>query len=227
MQELKKHLPENFTGDFLLKRALTHRSYFNENKDAVEDNERLEFLGDSILNFVVAEWLYNRFPEKQEGFLTKIRSALVHTKQLATFAREIELGDALLLGKGEDQAGGRDRDAILCDAFEALVAAIYLGTDMDTVKAFVFPFVEAQAGVIVKNHSEIDVKSRLQEWAQSQGFPSPIYQLISAQGPDHSKTFEVGVWINNQHMASGKGPNKQAAEKAAADHCIQMLGIRE
>jgi len=114
-----KCLPENFKDEFLLARAMTHRSYLNENRDALEDNQRLEFLGDAILNYIVAEWLYQHFPEKMEGFLTKMRSALVHTEQLAFFARKIDLGSALLLGKGEEQAGGRDRNAILCDALRS------------------------------------------------------------------------------------------------------------
>jgi len=127
-------LPGQFKDNFLLTRALTHRSYLNENRSVLEDNERLEFLGDSIIGYVVAEWLYNHFPEKKEGVLTKLRSALVHTQQLADFARKINLGTVLLLGHGEEQAGGRDRNAILCDAFEALIAAIYLSTDIATVK---------------------------------------------------------------------------------------------
>ncbi len=131
-------------------RALTHRSYINENKHVLEDNERLEFLGDSILDFIVAEWLYNQFPEKKEGFLTKVRAALVHTQQLSEFARQIDLGQALLLGKGEDSAGGRDRDAILCDAFEALIAAIYIKTDIETTRKFLVPFLERESGKIIK-----------------------------------------------------------------------------
>lgn len=225
LQKLREKLPENFDDIFLLTRALTHRSYVNENKHVLEDNERLEFLGDSILDFIVAEWLYNHFPEKQEGFLTKVRAALVHTQQLSIFARQIDLGSALLLGKGEDGAGGRDRDAILCDAFEALIAAIYIKTDIETTRKFLVPFLEQESGKILKNHAEEDVKSKLQEWAQAQGYSSPNYPIISESGPDHAKIFEVVAIVNNQRIAKGQGSSKQQAEKAAAENSLRKLGI--
>jgi len=220
-------LPKGFKNNFLLTRALTHRSYLNENRSVLEDNERLEFLGDSILGYVAAEWLYNNFPEKKEGVLTKLRSALVHTQQLANFARKINLGSALLLGRGEDQAGGRDRSAILCDAFEALIAAIYLDTDIDTVKEFLYPFFEEEIHSILANHSEEDVKSLLQEWAQAQGFPSPVYLLTGVFGPDHEKVFTVKVLINDEEIAEGIGGSKQLAEKSAAAAAILKIGLKE
>jgi len=222
---LREKLPQNFNNDFLLTRALTHRSYLNENKHMLEDNERLEFLGDSILNFIVAEWLYQNFPEKQEGFLTKVRAALVHTHQLSSFARKIDLGPALLVGKGEDSAGGRERDAILCDTFEALIAAIYLDTAIETVKEFIIPMFEAESEEILKSHGEEDVKSSLQEWAQAQGYPSPNYILVNERGPDHAKIFEVVAMINDREVASGLGKTKQQAEKHAALNSIKKLGI--
>ena len=224
-KELKKNLPDNFIEDFYLIRALTHRSYVNESRDVLEDNERLEFLGDSILNFLVAEWLYQSFPEKKEGFLTKVRSALVHTHQLSEFARKIGIGPALFLGKGEELAGGRDRDAILCDAFEALIAAMYLSTDIETVRDFVHPLLEQESDNILQNHTEEDVKSRLQEWAQAKGFASPIYVLVNETGPDHAKIFEVSANINGKEIARGSGSNKQMAEKHAAYQSMKELGI--
>lgn len=220
-------LPKELKDNFLLTRALTHRSYLNENRSVLEDNERLEFLGDSILGYVVAEWLYNHFPEKNEGVLTKLRSALVHTQQLADFARKINLGSVMLLGHGEDQAGGRERNAILCDAFEALIAAIYLNTDLTTVKDFIYPFLEDQIHIILANHSEEDVKSQLQEWAQAQGFPSPVYLLTGEFGPDHEKVFSVKVLINDKEIAEGLGGSKQLAEKSAAAAAIRKIGIKE
>ncbi len=225
LTNLRKHLPENFSDIFMLTRALTHRSYMNENKDVLEDNERLEFLGDAILNFIVAEWLYNHYPEKQEGFLTKVRAALVHTQQLSAFARKIELGPAILVGRGEASTGGRERDAILCDAFEALIAAMYLDTDIETVKDFIVPLLETESSEILKSHAEEDVKSRLQEWAQAQGYASPIYVLMSESGPDHAKQFEVVALVNNRKIASGKGSSKQTAEKDAAVNSMKTLGI--
>lgn len=224
-ERLKAHLPANFTDDFLLNRALTHSSYINENRDAIEENERLEFLGDAVVSFIVAEWLYNRYPEKKEGFLTKIRAALVRTNQLAEFARSIELGPAILLGRGEDAAGGRNRDAILCDAFEALIAAIYLSTDLDTVRAFIIPLIEDQSEKILLNHTEEDAKSRLQEWAQSKGLATPVYHLVSETGPDHAKQFKVSVLVNGEEMGTGIGSSKQQAEKEAALAALHNLGI--
>lgn len=225
--EFMSHLPASFNDKFLISRALTHRSYLNENRGSIEDNERLEFLGDSILGFIVAEWLYNNFPEKREGFLTKIRAALVHTEQLSEFARQINIGSVLRLGKGEMAAGGHDRDAILCDAFEALLAAMYISTDLETVKGFVLPMVEKEARRIVETHAEEDVKSRLQEWAQAQGFPSPIYEITSESGPDHAKQFEVRVLVNHLEVATGVGVNKQTAEKAAASAALKLVDARK
>lgn len=224
--EFMSHLPANFKDTFLINRALTHRSYINENRGSIEDNERLEFLGDSILGFIVAEWLYNYFPEKKEGFLTKIRAALVHTQQLSAFARQINLGSVLRLGKGEMTARGYDRDAILCDAFESLLAAMYLSTDLQTVKDFVLPMIQTEALRIIETHAEEDVKSRLQEWAQAQGFPSPNYEITSESGPDHAKQFEVRVLVNQREIATGVGVNKQTAEKAAASAALNLLDIR-
>jgi ribonuclease-3 len=173
----------------------------------------------------VAEWLYQNFSEKREGFLTKVRAALVHTYQLSAFARKIGLGPALLVGKGEDSAGGRERDAILCDTFEALIAAIYLDTNMDTVKNFIIPFLEDESEEILKSHGEEDVKSRLQEWAQAQGYPSPNYVVVNESGPDHAKTFQVVAVINEREIASGLGKTKQQAEKDAASNSIKKLGF--
>ncbi len=226
-EKFLSHLPEKVRTSNRIRRALTHRSYLNENRHALEDNERLEFLGDSILSFLVAEWLYKNYPEKKEGSLTKIRSALVHTQQLACFARSIDLGQALYLGKGEAQAGGRDRDAILCDAFEAVVAAIYLESDLDTVRNFVIPMIERQSAIVVSEHTEEDPKSRLQEHIQAEGLSTPIYQLVSESGPDHAKLFVVKVIINEIEFAQGEGHSKQAAEKNAAEEALQKLEFKE
>jgi ribonuclease-3 len=225
LAKLREHLPENFDNIFMLTRALTHRSYLNENREVLEDNERLEFLGDSILSFIVAEWLYNNFPEKDEGFLTKVRAALVHTQQLSSFARRIELGPSLLLGRGEANAGGRNRDAILCDAFEALIAVIHLECGLQTVKDFIIPLLESESEEILRSHSEEDVKSRLQEWAQAQGYPAPGYVLVDEYGPDHDKRFVVVAMINNKEIAQGRGSSKQLAEKNAASNSIKKLDI--
>lgn len=226
-EKFRSYLPENVRTSTRICRALTHRSFLNENRHALEDNERLEFLGDSILNFLVADWLYKHFPEKKEGFLTKIRSALVHTQQLASFARSIELGPALHLGKGEAQAGGSDRDAILCDAFEAVIAGIYLESNLETVRNFVIPMMEKQSAIVVSEHSEEDPKSSLQELIQAEGIATPVYQLVSESGPDHAKVFIVSVIINEAEYARGEGHSKQAAEKEAAEQALRKLGQQE
>jgi ribonuclease-3 len=229
--EAPEHFAERiglpFSDYFLISRALTHRSFLNENKDAIEDNERLEFLGDAVLDFIVADWLYNHYPEKPEGDLTRLRAALVHTDQLANFAKKIDLGRALRLGRGEIQAGGRQRITLLCDAFEALVGAIYLQGGISAVNDFMFPILNSVVDAIFLNHLDDDTKSRLQEWAQGKGYTSPKYVLVSEEGPDHEKTFVMEVWIGNKSYGRGIGSSKQAAEKNAARKALVKLGVLE
>ncbi len=226
-ENFSRRLKLPFTNYFLVSRALTHRSYLNENKDAIEDNERLEFLGDAVLDFVVADWLYNHYPEKPEGDLTRLRAALVHTDQLAFFARQIDLGQALRLGRGEVQAGGRERSSLLCDAFEALIGAIYIHGGIPAVNNFIIPLLEDVVEIIFQNHLDEDTKSRLQEWAQGHGFTSPKYVLISEKGPDHNKIFQMQVRIDQKPYGSGSGTSKQSAEKAAAKEALHKLGVLE
>jgi len=224
-QELAERLGLKFNDLLILSRALTHRSYLNEHPEALEDNERLEFLGDAVLDFIVAAWLYHHFPEMPEGDLTRMRSALVHTEQLAHFARKIDLGRAVRLGKGELQAGGRERPTLLCDTFEALVGAIYLDQGLEAVEAFLKPFLEEAAEEVIAHHRIEDPKSLLQEWAQSQGFQAPRYVTRNVYGPDHAKVFEVEVLVNGQVCGYGSGSSKHAATKAAARDAIRRLGI--
>lgn len=207
----------------LLMRALTHRSYLNEHPEALEDNERLEFLGDAILDFLVGAWLYNRFPEAAEGYLTRLRAALVGNEQLAEFAREINLGTAMRLGRGEDESGGRKRQVLLGSTFEALIGAIYLDEGMEKVQEFVEPLLEEAVRRIVAGRTDQDPKSLLQEWAQSRGFGTPFYQTISASGPDHSKVFDVEVMIHGKVYGKGSGHSKQAAAKSAARSALEHL----
>lgn len=221
--ELVKRLGLKINDLSLITRALTHRSFINEHPEEMEDNERLEFLGDAVLDFVVGEWLYNRFPEMPEGGLTQMRSALVQTPQLAEFARKIKLGNHLRLGRGEAKANGGLRDSILCDAFEALIGAIYLDAGINGVNNFIHPRLESASIEIMENHKNEDPKSLLQEWVQSLGFASPKYQLLSATGPDHSKTFHVQVLVNKEVMGVGKGSSKQEAEKSAAQQALKKM----
>ncbi len=222
-EELAARIFPNLTDILLLSRALTHRSYLNEHPEALEDNERLEFLGDAVLDFVVGDWLYNRYPEMPEGDLTRMRSALVHTAQLADFARSIQLGRAMRLGKGETQAGGCERPGLLCDTFEAVVGAIYLEMEVEGVKRFIYPMLESCADDILINHKDEDPKSKLQEWAQGNGYPAPVYTTRDVSGPDHSKFFVVDVIVNGKTYGTGSGTSKQAATKqAAADALIKL-----
>ena len=209
----------------LLNRALTHRSYVNEHVDALEDNERLEFFGDAVLDFLVGAWLYNHYPEMAEGELTRLRSALVRTDQLANFGRQLGLGAALRLGRGEADNGGRERPALLCAAFEALVGAIFLDGGLVTVRTFIEPFLHQATHLTLQEHQHDDPKSQLQEWAQSHGFNHPQYRTIAAHGPDHAKTFEVEVLVNGQAHGKGTGSSKQAAAKEAARQAIQALEL--
>jgi len=207
----------------MLTRALTHRSYVNENPDAMEDNERLEFLGDAVLDFIVGAWVYNHFPEMPEGDLTKMRSALVRNDQLAEFARHLNLGPALRLGRGESASGGGQRDGLLGSAFEALIGALYLDSGLKAVEDFVTPLLEGvRELVLTKIH---DPKSQLQEWAQAQKLGAPRYKTIATTGPDHAKEFDVQVEIGGQVVGQGHGTNKHSAEHFAAKNALKSLGI--
>ena len=223
--EIADQLNLKFNDTLLLNRAFTHRSYLNEHPDALEDNERLEFLGDAVLDFIVGAWLYNRYPEMAEGDLTRMRSSLVHTRQLADFARKLSLGKALRLGKGESQSGGRKRDPLLCDTFEALIGALYLDSGIDVVLSFISPFLAEVADDLLSNHRINDPKSQFQEWAQAKGYSTPVYITRNAYGPDHSKVFEVDVLVNDEVFGSGKGHSKQTAAKDAALNALNRIGI--
>jgi ribonuclease III len=224
-QELAERLHLPFNDWLLLSRALTHRSYLNEHAEAIEDNERLEFLGDAVLDFIVGAWLYNRYPEMPEGDLTRMRSALVHTEQLGEFAQMIRLGNAMRLGRGEIQGGGRARLALLCDTFEALIGAIYLDLGIDWVQIFISPFLEEASEDILVNRKTEDSKSTFQEWAQAQGFSTPQYITRNSSGPDHSKIFQVDVVVDDVVFGSGTGHSKQIAAKAAAQDALERLGL--
>jgi ribonuclease-3 len=212
-----------FTNIFLLTRALTHRSYLNEHPESLEDNERLEFLGDAVLDFLAGAWLYQHFPEMNEGELTRLRSALVRTERLAEFAKQLGLGAAMRLGRGENQAGGRLREPLLCATFEALVGALYLDSGLNSVRCFVEPLLENTAHKIISMRADQDAKSLLQELIQSKGFGPPQYRTISTLGPEHDKMFEVEVLIDGQVMGSGSGHSKQAAAKEAARQVLEKI----
>ncbi len=221
--ELSERLELPFKNLLLLTRALTHRSYINEHPEALEDNERLEFLGDAVLDFISGAWLYNHFPEMAEGELTRMRSALVCTPQLAEFARVLDLGPAMRLGHGEDQAGGRQRDVLLCATFEALVGAIYLETDIGMVQRFVHPMLESVSDQFSLRLDQSDPKSHLQEWSQGHKLGIPQYITVQTSGPDHDRLFEVEVLIGGKVAGRGSGHNKQIAARMAAQAALDAI----
>jgi ribonuclease-3 len=223
--ELARRLKIRFADLSLLGRALTHRSYLNENMDAMEDNERLEFLGDAVLDFIVGAWVYRRCPEMAEGDLTRLRSALVRNEQLADFARRLELGRGLRMGRGEEVSGGRERDGVLGSAFEALVGAMYLDSGLRVVEEFIEPLLESVRERVMMRAEIYDPKSRFQEWAQSTRLGTPHYVTVAAQGPDHAKVFEVEVRIKEQTYGKGSGPSKQMAARVAAQTALEALGL--
>lgn len=218
---LDVRLALSFSNLSLLTRALTHRSYVNENPSSTEDNERLEFLGDAVLDFIVGEWAFHRFPEMPEGHLTKIRSFLVRNEKLAEFARTIDLGSALRLGRGEKSTGGHFRESVLGSAFEALIGAIYLDSDIQKVKKFVIPLFEAIQESIL-NEVE-DAKSELQELTQAIKLGMPGYRIVSKTGPDHARIYEVEVQVAGEVYGQGTGTSISLAERSAAGEALKKF----
>ena len=222
--EVARRLGVEFANLSLLSRALTHRSYINENMHAIEDNERLEFLGDAVLDFVVGAWVYNRCPEMAEGDLTRLRSALVRNEQLAEFARQFEVGRALRMGRGEASTGGRERDGVLGSGFEAVIGAIYLDSGLGTVERFMAPLLEGVRERVLSRAEIYDPKSRFQEWAQSAHLGTPRYVTVGSSGPDHARLFEIEVRIHDATYGKGSGPSKQIAAQAAAQAALEAVG---
>jgi len=232
MEELldtfEKRLGFTFNNPLLLKQALTHRSYLNEQPGAVVgDNERLEYFGDAILDFVVAEILFQRYTDLHEGELTNMRSALVRESTLAGFANAIGLGDYLFMGSGEVATGGRARHTTLSAAFEALIAAIYLDRGLPKTRDFILHFVEPELQHAYEIAISKDMKSRLQEWVQGHWHHTPSYHTIGTSGPDHAKIFTVEAVINGKVYGVGEGRNKQVASQAAAQAAMQNILSRE
>ncbi len=223
--QLAERLGLRFDNPALLTRALTHRSFLNENTNASEDNERLEFLGDAVLDFVVGAWVYHHCPEMAEGDLTRMRSALVRNEQLAEFARQLDLGQAMRMGRGESSSGGRERDGLLGSTFEALIGALYLDGGLPKVEAFMEPLLGSVRDRVIMRAEIYDPKSRFQEWAQSAKLGTPKYVTVGASGPDHAKMFEVEVRIREQTYGRGTGPSKQIAAQVAAQTALESLSI--
>jgi ribonuclease-3 len=216
-----------FRDPLLLRQAFVHRSYFNEHSlsDAsLADNERLEFLGDSVLGFVVSEILYRRYPEAREGTLTHLRTLLVRREALAQMAIDLGMGDLLLLGIGEEESGGRLRLATLCACFEALIGAIFIDQGLEKVREFLSPRVDAVLSGMHVSAMPKDPKSRFQEWAQRTKSHTPRYKVVEQIGPDHAKTFVTVVMVKGELMGVGTGQSKQDASQAAAASALARAG---
>jgi ribonuclease-3 len=222
---LQKRINYTFQNQELLRHALAHSSYANEHRNEVPgSNERLEFLGDSVLGLITAEFLFKNYRHLPEGNLTKMRALLVCENSLFNFAQEIDLGAALLLGHGEERAGSRNRPSIVSDAFEALLAAIYLDGGMEAAKAFALPFLSKGAEEIAGHQHSYDYKTTLQEIAQQNPGELIQYKLIKATGPDHAKVFEVHCFLNSNLLGKGIGKSKKEAEQMAAKEALTIMG---
>lgn len=209
----------------LLKQAFTHRSYINENKSlGLEHNERLEFLGDAVLELVVTDYLYHKYREMDEGELTSVRSVLVNADTCSEVASEIGANDFLLLSKGESKDKGRARQYILANTLEALIGALYIDQGYDAAKDFILKTITPRADLIIKSGSWVDSKSLFQEMAQEHAGVTPTYKTLKESGPDHDKHFTVGVYVGKDLAGEGEGKSKQDAEQEAAKNALTVKG---
>ena len=224
MQTLEARLNYKFNNIELLKNALVHSSYANEVRGNTHSNERLEFLGDSVLSIIVAEHIFHKYPNMPEGELTRMRASLVCEKTLCAFSRELGIGEYLLLGRGEDKNGGRERDSILADAFEAVLAAIYLDGGMKAAKAHIMNTVLRDLEHYSDEDSFKDYKTTLQEIIQRNPEESVTYILVDETGPDHNKQFTVAVKLNSNVIGTGTGKSKKQAEQMAAHQALKLMG---
>lgn len=223
-----------FKNPELLKKALTHRSYINEHPEVKEHNERLEFLGDAVLGYIVGDLLFREYEDITEAQLTRLRASLVDEKQLAKFATQLGIGKMLLLGKGAEMSGGRTNPSLLSDAFEAIIGAYYLDSTITPVKSFIRKLFLPVADSIIYPDPEqsdpanlIDSKNRLQHWAAREYQVNPEYELVDEDGPPHDKEFVVEVSVNGKVYGRGWGKRKQDAEKRAAEKALRKLGLLE
>jgi len=221
---LQQALGISFNDPSLLEQSLVHSSYSNENPGlSPTSNERLEFLGDAVLDLVVAENLYQNFPQFNEGEMTKLRAALVRQDTLAHMARAVSLGDYLYLGKGEETSGGRHKPANLAGALEAVIAAIFLDQGLNTTTDFILRFFSAELQKVISHGAGVDYKSQLQEVLQTRKFQTPVYHLVEAVGPDHDRRFTVEVRVGDTVLGRGSGKSKKRAETEAARSALKQL----
>lgn len=221
----EKRIGVSFSDKELLQQAFTHRSYINEHRELKRGhNERLEFLGDAVLELVVTEFLFAKYPEKQEGELTAYRAALVNTQSIADAGTGLGLNDFLLLSRGEAKDTGRARQIILANAFEAVIGAMYLDKGYEVARNFIAAQLFHKTDDVVAKRLWQDAKSRFQEAAQEREGVTPIYELLSQSGPDHDKCFTTGVYLRQELIAKGEGRSKQEAQQAAAEKALEIRG---
>lgn len=225
LTKLEKLLGYEFNNKMHLLTAITHRSYLNENREATQDhNERYEFLGDAVLELVVTDFLFDKYPDKPEGELTAVRAALVNTVSLAESSSKLGVNDFLLMSKGEAKDTGRARQYILANVFEALIGALYRDQGYDVAKDFIATHLFPKTELIVEKRLWQDAKSRFQELAQEHVGITPSYETLNQVGPDHDRVFTVGVFLKDNKIAEGQGRAKQEAEQAAAEAAIEAKG---
>ncbi|MEK7628688.1 MAG: ribonuclease III [Patescibacteria group bacterium] len=213
-----------FNNKALLRQAFTHRSYLNEHKGMGEHNERLEFLGDAVLELVVSEFLYEKYPDRPEGELTSYRAALVNTNSISEAAQELDMNTHLLLSKGESKDTGRARQFILANTFEAFIGALYMDQGYNAAKKFIAQALFGKTDAVVEGRLWQDAKSRFQELVQERHGVTPHYELVDEEGPDHDKYFTAGVFISSEKVAEGTGKSKQEAEQSAAERALKVKG---
>jgi ribonuclease-3 len=223
LDEFETIIDVPFIDPNLLRRALTHRSFVNEVEDEIRDNERLEFLGDAVLDLIVAEMLFRRFPDVSEGELTQLRAALVRTESLAMLAADFRLGEFLLMGKGEEHNGGRERSNNLCRGFEALIGAMYIDRGVDVVRNFVLPPLRRLLDYVLEHDLHKDARNMLQERSQSELHFTPTYRVVESTGPDHDKEFFVEVRVADVVIGTGSGPSKRAGARSAARNALEKV----
>lgn len=224
-REFEKKCNISFHDKSLLEQAFIHRSYINENKGVEkEHNERLEFLGDAVLELVITDFLFSKFPDVKEGILTAYRSSLVRTESISAAARSMGMNDLLQLSKGESRDEGKARDYILANTFEAFIGAVYLDRGYDSAKRIIADSLFENIDDVIETGSWKDAKSEVQEYAQEHYSETPRYELISAVGPDHNKHFVMAIYFGDRKIAEGSGNSKQKAQQSAAQHALEAEG---
>lgn len=222
---LQKQISYTFQDISLLNKALTHKSYVNENSQSLKDNERFEFLGDSVLDLIVSGYIIKAFPDFAEGTLSKIRAAVVNESCLAELARQIDLGRYLLLGKGEASSGGREKNSLLANAYEALAGAVYFDSNLETALEIYLPVLDKEIAKYAETVRFRDYKSELQEYTQTHFICIPSYNIVNERGPAHAKEFEVVVMVQESLRGRGNGKSKKEAEQAAAKSALESYNL--